>query len=970
MVGLADGGRTVGSARVEDVGICGMPAGLRGTLAEIVRLEGALDSAPSLEDRARCQACIAWYLVERDPCRAAAMARTVIAAVEHGPDPAAPGPTVVLARARLSLAAAECLFGNTATARRLIEQAHAGFTACDDRRGLGDCFLQWAELEAEDGTSAGRLALLAQARAAFVEADFPSGVIEADAWTGQSLCTLGQHERADELLQQTLTAAEGQQDTHGIALVRYGLGRIALDASQFSDAIREFMLGLDYVVAESFLFLERFYANAVSVAYINVSDLVNAAVWSQRAYAVCRRMNSQIGMASELTRLGEIHLRRQEFAVAQGYLDDAYEILRQYPVNRSLGLNREMAGDLFLTMGDANRAVACFEQCRDVARCLEQPDLTIESLRGLAVALALQGHAVQARQCASEGLAVARRVQDKYREIKALRALAEVERHDREATADRIDDEPAPVWYLKQAIAVGERIDGYIVPHELLESLAVAQEAEGDCASALATLRRAHDSWRQTINRESEARLRGLSMQFQADRARAEIDHHRALAEAEQRRAQALEETTRILERLGDIGQLITANLDVGAVATAVYNQTAAMLDASVFGIGLLRQDRALVDFVFLVEGGCQRAPVIIPLDHAAEPAARAVREQREIIVTEREAAARTLLLPTTPVVLPRTSVFRPLEVSGQVLGVMTVQSGRPSAYGPREMQILRTLAAYGAIALANAEAYSRLDETLATLRSAQSRLVQQEKLASLGQLVAGVAHEINTPLGVAVTTASQMAEDLTGLQRRYEVKRMRRDDLEYYLGRTAEGHRLLESNLGRAAGLVESFKQVAVDQASEQRRQLGIAEYLADVVTSLSPELRKRQVKIEVSCPPGLMVLTFPGALSQILTNLIMNSLIHAFDGKAMPKIWVTVSCGVDEWCIAYRDNGCGMPDEVSKRAFEPFFTTRRRAGGTGLGLHIVHNIVTGMLNGRISLETAPQAGVVFTLLIPLQER
>jgi signal transduction histidine kinase len=260
-----------------------------------------------------------------------------------------------------------------------------------------------------------------------------------------------------------------------------------------------------------------------------------------------------------------------------------------------------------------------------------------------------------------------------------------------------------------------------------------------------------------------------------------------------------------------------------------------------------------------------------------------------------------------------------------------------------------------------------RADAALAELQKTQTDLIQAEKLASLGQLVAGVAHEINTPLGIALTTSTLLGDEAKRFADDAASGQLKRSALERFVERMREGTQLLFSNLTRAADLVHSFKQVAADQASGERRQFEMDEWLQDLLTSLSPVLRKTKHEVAIECPPELHMDTYPGALGQVLTNLLTNAVVHAYcDGQA-GRLSVRVSEPRPDWVrMVFSDDGKGIPPENLGKVFDPFFTTGRSTGSTGLGLHIVYNLVTGILGGRLNLYSKVGKGTRFTIDIP----
>jgi len=262
-----------------------------------------------------------------------------------------------------------------------------------------------------------------------------------------------------------------------------------------------------------------------------------------------------------------------------------------------------------------------------------------------------------------------------------------------------------------------------------------------------------------------------------------------------------------------------------------------------------------------------------------------------------------------------------------------------------------------------------RAEQALSELQGAQRQLVAAEKMASLGQLVAGVAHEINTPIGIAVTAASHLEDATRDCRGKLDENRLTRNDLRQWQDTVDEATRLIQGSLQRAHELVGSFKRVAVDQSSEQRRRFELAEFLHEVQFALQPSYRRTGHTLEVDCPSGIVLDTFPGALFQILTNFVTNSLLHAFaERKGGGTMRISASRVGDTVVLRYRDDGIGMPAEVAARAFDPFFTTRRGSGGSGLGLHLVYNLATQLLGGTVELHSSPGNGSEFELRIPLE--
>ena len=260
------------------------------------------------------------------------------------------------------------------------------------------------------------------------------------------------------------------------------------------------------------------------------------------------------------------------------------------------------------------------------------------------------------------------------------------------------------------------------------------------------------------------------------------------------------------------------------------------------------------------------------------------------------------------------------------------------------------------------------LSTSLRQLEAAKDQLIQSEKMAALGGLVAGVAHEVNTPLGIAVTAASVLDESLQELKRQFDNKTLSSEIFSELLEHALQSQKLLIHNINRAANLIRDFKKTAVDQISESRCEFDVQSTLSALIASLHPETRKVPVAPELNCPNGLKMNSLPGVLTQIIANLIMNSINHAFLEVPDPQISLSVKLDGEQVIFEYRDNGVGVHESLHQRIFEPFFTSKRGHGGSGLGLNIVYNLVVRKLGGQIEFASSPGSGVKFTLIIPRQ--
>ena len=264
--------------------------------------------------------------------------------------------------------------------------------------------------------------------------------------------------------------------------------------------------------------------------------------------------------------------------------------------------------------------------------------------------------------------------------------------------------------------------------------------------------------------------------------------------------------------------------------------------------------------------------------------------------------------------------------------------------------------------------ANNELIQTLEKLHQFQRQIVENEKMASLGDMVAGVAHEVNTPIGLGITASTMMLDRLAVIDQQFKDKTLKASAMERFINESRENLNIIYRNLDRAAQLISSFKQVAVDQTSEEAREVNVKQLIEETLMSMRPRLKKVTHTINIDCPETLNVMCKAGPLNQILINLIMNSLIHAFETVENGKIDVIARLTDDQKLkIIYKDNGSGIPTSIKKRIFDPFVTTKRGQGGSGLGMHLVFNLVTQALNGNIKLESEEGNGVEFTLTFPV---
>lgn len=430
---------------------------------------------------------------------------------------------------------------------------------------------------------------------------------------------------------------------------------------------------------------------------------------------------------------------------------------------------------------------------------------------------------------------------------------------------------------------------------------------------------------------------------------------------------QALADSYRDMTLLQMLVKQITASLDLQEILFLCHQSLNEIMDVHVLAIGIYRAERQSLDFSHWLENGRLMAPFELKLQPELHLASVCFNQQREMNIQKRQEFLNFLAeIPQPLMGEPMQSVlYLPLIVNGEKIGCLTLQSPVMEAFSPQQINLVRTLASNIAIAVANANIVARLQQT-------QQQLVMQEKMASLGGLVAGVAHEVNTPLGICVTAVSHLHSELNVVNKAHQQQQLGMLAFSRFLETASATVEILSNNIQRAAQLINSFKQVAVDKSASSAREFDLTAYLQDVMASLQPELNRCHCQWQIEAEKGLTLYADAGSLAQLLTHLVMNSLQHGFT-EAMqlpPNIELKLSRQGGQIQFDYRDNGVGMDSDTLKRLFDPFFTTKRSAGNSGLGAHIVYNLVTAQLGGSIYVSSETGQGVYYRILLPLQRR
>nr|WP_315260355.1 ATP-binding protein [uncultured Duganella sp.] len=911
---------------------------------------------PSLRGAARLPLLLplAWHLRQRDTPRALQLAAEAHALLPALPKDNTDGDAVA-ARLLLIQAEATWLHGQLAAADVQAQQAGERFAALGLQLGQADAHWLRAWIAIDSGEHARAEQELEQMAAAARAAGDPQRLAIADAvnarWSVlRDLPSAlqrwsGRFSREEEALP---VVASWIYDYYGLA---------ASQASDFGAAAGHYLRCYEVALESGQLRMAITAAINIGLDFTILNDHHAALEWMESALDLARPTGWPRSIGTCLMHTADTMRRLGRLDAAEELLQEAVRILAPLSGARAYATTLHYLGDLALDQGDYSAALDAFRKLEARGAALRHADFLSIARRGQAHALCFLDRPQEAQDAAERAATLARQQANNYNQVAALRVMSLIHlRHQLPAPAGMTEPN-ATLHFLHQALAVAGHINGYTLPADLHEALAREYAQIGDYQQAYASAQLAAAARQKTHSQDATNRAIAMQVQHQTENARAEGLHHRELAAAEARRVQLLQQTSAMLERLSAIGQEITTHLDAGAVFQALHRHVHALLPADSLAIYMCDPGCDTISRVFGMENGQPLAGNTIEIDNPRANAARSLRQREEIYVAE-AGPEDIFLAPGTQ--LMASALYVPLLLGERALGVMTVQSIEVDAYGERERLIFRTLCAYGAIALDNAEAYRQL-------KDAQTQLVSQEKLAALGALMAGVAHELNTPIGNSLLIASTLAQKTEEMEAQMNGAGLKRSALATYLEDTRKAHELVMRGLNSAANLVNSFKQVAVDRTTEQRREFNLAQVSQEVIATMMNRIRAAGHHIEIDMPEAISLDSYPGPYGQVIANFINNALLHAFAGRAGGGMWLRAQTPVEgRVLVTFRDNGGGIAPEHMSRIFDPFFTTKLGQGGSGLGLSISYNIITSLMGGQISVHSS-RDGTIFTLDVPL---
>ncbi len=893
-----------------------------------------------------------WHLRQRDTTRALRLAEEVQPLLSIlSPSQSA------LTGARLTLARAEARFlmAELVDAQRLALDALATFTEQADWCGVADVhwLLAWVAIDSGqiERSDSALDAMITHAH----RAGDPMRIGLAEAVTARMLVL-----RDPKAAQARWGATVGLEELHHHAGVQmWRTDYLCLQTLFRGDSGGSARLG----IAAYELALASGQVRAAIICCTNtaenfgrLNDFQQSLDWAQRGLDLARKTNWPRSVGGCLMHTAEIMRQLGNWDTAQEMLEEALITLAPLAGARPYSITLQYQGELALDRKDYAAALQAFERLENKALELHQHDFRIDSQRGQAHALAHRGLPEQALKKAHAALDTAAAQGDVIRQVDALMVLAEIHNLHPGLKAEPEPATGAPLHYLQRALAATRSVAGYTVTGKLLEALSHAYAREGDFVQAHEAAMQALAARDKTHNQQTTNRAVAMQVLRQTEQARVEGDYLRQLASAEAGRAAVLQRTTATLESLSTVGQEITQHLNAQTIFEVLYTHLQALLDVTAFAIYLqpAQADGTLV-LMYGREQGKILPRISIAITDSTSHTAKCFRERRDFAGDPGQA------LRVEGTAFTESALFAPLIVNERVLGVITVQSEKALAYEARDHLIFRTLSAYAAIALDNAQTYQRLED-------AQQQLLEQQKMAALGSLVAGVAHELNTPIGNCIMTASTVSDKLREVQDQFERGTLRRSDMASFLKDSVDASELILRGLNTSARLVASFKQVAVDRTTAHRRQFALEEYLLQLVATMQNRLKASGHSIETIVTSEIVMDSYPGPLGQVVSNLINNAIVHAYPNRMGGKLCLHAQeVGNEQVVIQFSDDGDGIADAHMPKIFEPFFTTKMGQGGSGLGLSISYNIVSSLLGGTISVHSRSGEGTRFTITLPL---
>ncbi|WP_051304751.1 ATP-binding protein [Chitinilyticum litopenaei] len=658
--------------------------------------------------------------------------------------------------------------------------------------------------------------------------------------------------------------------------------------------------------------------------------------------------------------LGMIHDALQDHAKAVAIHRDALQLIRDYRLDSPMleAKARINLGRNLMLLGQLDEAEAEYQHALTLCAAHGLHEFHTESCFRLAETRLAQDHLDGLQTLLDETLARARSAGYRWTEVHTVRLLAQL--------AERQGNYPRALPLFEEAIGFAEAIANRHLLASILLDAAHCAEVAGDPSLALRYCQRGH-AMELAVLREAAPERMG------------ELESWAGLNPSSSQRLLELSNSSCVDQ--GDLEQ----SFELLTIAACQ------IMDITRAGIWLYAESEQRLQPHTVKQGNGLPAPMPPEFTASASPALFEWLARGGPLVAH-DARHHQLTWEMDKPYLSqhdiRSLLAFPLRMERRIVAILVCEvSGSQRNWTPEDVARGNQLADIATRALlnqarqadqqsiqqlntelqqANAELERRVASRTAELQQAMNQLVQTEKLAALGSLVAGVAHELNTPLGISLTTATTFGDAAKTLRRKLNEGGIKRSELDDFLNQTCEAASLLEHNAWRAAEMIGNFKQVAVDTASDLRRRFDLATTVGEVLFAIGPRFKHTRHQIHTDIAQGIELDSYPGALEQVLANLINNALIHGFAGKSAGEIRIGASADEQQVQLVFSDDGCGIPAHLQKKVFEPFFTTRFGQGGSGLGLYLVYTLVCGRLAGQIELLSEEGHGARFIITLP----
>lgn len=688
-----------------------------------------------------------------------------------------------------------------------------------------------------------------------------------------------------------------------------------------------------------------------------LNDFETALEWIEKGIHLAKKIPNCIAASLFYTQAADVFRKTKNFQAAQNCLDNALSVYAPYHFIRNYAIALRTLADLQYDQEHFELSLSTYQKFEDICANVLPQEFTLLAFKGKA-----KNHAkLKQFEIAFEHIEAAINIaQTQNYYVYEISSYIDASKIIKLAESAQLNLEKSPLFYLEKAFVCAKKLDGFFISSELTRLLSNEYADSKDFEKAhyfsqLAIQAKDREYDQATMNRTITTQIR-----MQTDRALQDAQQHKLLVEIETQRTQSLQRQSDILQRLSEIGQEICAQLNLHALFNLVYQHVQALLHSDHFSILILNSNRSGLSLQYGRELGRVIKPMEIELSKGASDYVRCTESLKEILI---EDSGQEILDQENLKLVLRTQFLVPLMIANKLLGVMVIKSHQQHAFQEQEQQIFRTLCAYTAIALDNANAYLQL-------KNAQEQLIEKEKFAALGSLVAGIAHELNTPIGNSVLIASTIKETCEELSHYIRQGKIQRSTLLQFIEKVDDGSRLIGNGLEIAANLVNSFKQVAVDSSAEHKRVFSLNALISDVGAMMRNQMRQGQHQLQLLLMDDIRIHSYPGSLAQILSNLISNSILHGFENIQSKEIIISAKRSKtleNTVVIEYRDNGKGISPENLKRIFDPFFTTKLGQGGSGLGLSICYNLVTSLLKGTIEVTSEVGKGTCFCISLPL---